>query len=66
MLDEADELLELRRRLSLARLLLQIHAPPGRARAEACAAIAEVLPMLVDDEPLPAIDGPGRLSVSFD
>ena len=47
----ADELLELRRRLALARLLIQLHAPPLPERRQAIAAIDEVLPLLyVADE----------------
>lgn len=37
---------ELRRRLSLARLLLAVYAPPSAQRAEALAAIAGVLESL--------------------
>lgn len=42
--------LDLRRRLALAKLLLQACAPPLPERREAIGAIDEVLPLLVSDD----------------
>ncbi len=48
-----DDLLDLRCRLSLARLLLQACAPPTPERQQAERAIAEVLVRLTPLEPSP-------------
>ena len=54
---DTDAALDLRRRLALARLLLQACAPPSRERTEACAALGECLDSLRDDDlALPADD----------
>lgn len=49
-----DDALELRRCVSVAKLLLELYAPRTALRAEACAALAEVLLLLT--EPAPADD----------
>jgi hypothetical protein len=65
MTTDADELLKLRRRLSLARLLIQLHAPAGAERREAIAAIDELLPLLTDAELVPAVASPPAMAAGF-
>jgi hypothetical protein len=52
-----DHALDLRRRLSLARLLLALYAPPSRERTEALAALEDAL--LLATLPATATDADG-------